>query len=771
MKKLTFLFSAVLCAAMSACSVPTQNDYRVIPLPNHIVMGEGEGFKLDEGTVIVCENNDSAMLRNAAFLAEYIDKATDLEVKVKEGKANGRFIVLKKADISDNKEAYNITVNSDSVVITGASDAGVFYGIQTLRKSLPAVKGDVILSPVEINDAPRFGYRGAMLDVSRHFFPADSVKKFIDMLALHNINRLHWHITDDQGWRIEIKKYPELTKTGSQRAQSVVGRNTDEYDGKPHGGFYTQQEARDIVKYAADRHITVIPEIDLPGHMQAALATYPELGCTGGPYKVRELWGISDDVLCIGNPKTLPFITDVLDEITEIFPSEYIHIGGDECPKIRWEHCPKCKAKMASLRIRGDRNHTAAEKLQSYVISYVEKHLNAKGRRIIGWDEILEGGLAPNATVMSWRGTSGGYQAAALGHDVIMTPNIFLYFDYYQARDTENEPLAIGGYIPIEKVYSFEPIHQGLTPTEAARIKGIQANLWTEYIPTYSQVEYMELPRMAALSEIQWTTPENKNYKDFLSRVPHLVDAYDLAGYNYATHVFDPIVTFTPDSDKGTIKVNVSTIDGAPIYYTLDGQTPTTKSTEYTGEVSIAAPCTFKAVVIRPSGQSRVFTEKVSFNKATAKKITMLQPINKTYEFNGAQTLVDGLSGDKSYRTGRWIGFVGNPLEAVIDMGNPTEISKAHISTFVEKGDWIFDADAFAIYSSNDGVNYKEVAIEKYPEAEANDPNGIFEHELTFDPVKARYFKVRVDAVARMPKWHVSAGKPGYVFVDEISLY
>ncbi|MDE6183418.1 MAG: family 20 glycosylhydrolase, partial [Rikenellaceae bacterium] len=264
MKKLTILISAALCAAMSACSVPTQNDYRVIPLPNQIVMGQGEGFKLDDGTVIVCHDNDSAMLRNAAFLAEYIDNAVGVDAKVSDSKGKGRYIMLKKGDISDNKEAYNITVNSDSVVITGASDAGVFYGIQTLRKSLPATKGDVMLLPVEINDAPRFGYRGAMLDVSRHFFPADSVKRFIDMLALHNINRLHWHITDDQGWRIEIKKYPELTKIGSQRAQSVVGRNTDEYDGKPHGGFYTQQEARDIVKYAADRHITVIPEIDLP---------------------------------------------------------------------------------------------------------------------------------------------------------------------------------------------------------------------------------------------------------------------------------------------------------------------------------------------------------------------------------------------------------------------------------------------------------------------------------------------------------------------------
>ena len=374
----------------------------------------------------------------------------------------------------ENPEGYNLTVNSNGVTITG-SEAGVFYGIQTLRKALPVEAcSKVVLPAVSINDYPRFSYRGTHLDVSRHFFNKEEIKRLIDMLALHNINRFHWHLTDDQGWRIEIKKYPKLTTIGAYRNETVIGRNSGEYDGVEYGPyFYTQDDCREIVKYAAERHITVIPEIDLPGHMQAAVAAYPEYGCTGGPYEVWKMWGVSTHVLCAGNDATLSFIEDVLSEVIEVFPSEYIHIGGDECPKDQWQICPKCQARIKKLGLKSDSKHSAEMYLQSFVISHAEKFLNSKGRQIIGWDEILEGGLAPNATVHSWRGVAGGIEAAKQGHNCIMSPNSHLYFDYYQTKYVDDEPLCIGGYVPVEKVYEYEPVDSSLTVEEQKYIIGV----------------------------------------------------------------------------------------------------------------------------------------------------------------------------------------------------------------------------------------------------------------------------------------------------------
>ena len=428
----------------------------------------------------------------------------------------------------------------DGITITGATPAGVFYGMQVLRKSIPAQAqgADILLPAGEIKDAPRFAYRGMMLDVGRHFFPVEFVKEYIDLLALHNMNTLHWHLTEDQGWRIEIKKYPKLTEIGSKRSCTVIGHNSGEYDNTPYEGFFTQEEAREIVRYAQERYITVIPEVDLPGHMLAALASYPELGCTGGPYEVATQWGIFDDVLCIGNEKTLQFLEDVMTEIIDIFPSKYIHIGGDEAPRTRWKTCPKCQALIRAKGLKADKEHTAEDRLQSYCMTRIEQFLNSKGRQIIGWDEILEGDVAPNATVMSWRGSAGGIKAAQMGHDVIMTPNDFCYFDYFQSDAPQNEPYdAIGGYVPVEKVYSLEPTDK-LTDDQKKHIKGAQANLWTEYITSADQVEYMVLPRMAALAEVQWTQPEKKEYNGFLNRLTRLAEIYQRDGLNYAKHVF-----------------------------------------------------------------------------------------------------------------------------------------------------------------------------------------------------------------------------------------
>lgn len=759
-----------LLALAAACSSVQQSaDYRVVPLPNEITPMEGKAFTLDNRVKILYPEGDADMQRNAGFLAGYVLESTGKTLAVEAGATGSHAIVLRLGLQTENPEAYLLEVNEDQVTITGSSAAGVFYGIQTLRKSLPVAKdAQVVLPPVRVNDAPRFAYRGMMLDVCRHFFSLDSVKRYIDMLALHNINRFHWHLTDDQGWRIEIKKYPQLTQIGSQRKETVIGRNSGKYDGIPYGGYYTQEEAREIVAYAKDRYITVIPEFEMPGHMQGVLAAFPELGCTGGPYDVWTQWGVSEDVICAGNDKSLELIKDVLAELIEIFPSEYIHVGGDECPKTRWEKCPKCQAKIRQLGLKDDKEHTAEQRLQSYIITEAEKFLNAHGRKIIGWDEILEGGVAPNATVMAWRGAGEGVKAAKMRHDVIMVPTTYFYFDYYQTNILDEEPLAIGGYVPIEKVYSFEPYQKELTAEENKHIIGLQANLWTEYITSFRHVEYMVLPRMAALSEIQWTQPQFKDYGDFLERMPKMFDIYNIYGYNYARHLFDVKANFLPDTVAGTLTVTLSTLDGANIHYTLDGTKPSANSPKYTGPLTLKENCTFKAAAIRPAGSSRVYTAEINLNKASLKPIALLQPLKAPYIFNGALNLVDGLTGDANYKTGRWIAFYGNDMEAVIDFKQPTEISSVEIHTCVEKGDWVFDARGFSVAVSDDGKNFTVVASEDYPVATPDSPNGVLAHKLTFEPRNARYLKVVALSERRIPDWHTGKGYTGFLFVDEI---
>ena len=766
----TFLGVMLLSLALFSCKEQAATgNYNVIPLPLEIVEGEGEGFLLNSKTSIVYEG-DEVMKRNAEHLSGYIKDLTGLELEVTDSKKENA-IRIAVAEAGDNSEAYKLTVDKNGVNITGASAAGVFYGIQTLRKSIPAGAGEVLLPAVTINDSPRFSYRGAHLDVSRHFFTPDSIKRFIDILALHNLNRFHWHITDDQGWRIEIKKYPKLTTVAAERDETVIGRNSGEYDGKHYGPFYyTQDECREIVAYAAERHITVIPEIDLPGHMQAALAAYPEYGCTGGPYEVWKMWGVSDNVLCAGNDATLSFIEDVLAEVIEVFPSEYIHIGGDECPKTQWEKCPKCQARIKALGIKGDNKHSAEMYLQSFVINHAEKFLNSKGRQIIGWDEILEGGLAPNATVHSWRGVEGGIEAAKQGHDCIMSPTTFMYFDYYQTKYTDDEPLAIGGYVPVEKVYSFEPINDTLSVDIQKHIIGVQANLWSEYIPTFSHVEYMELPRMAALCEVQWCKPENKNFEEFKQRLLPLIGIYEKYGYNYAKHILDIEEKFTTDTEKGAIVIEFKTLDNLPIYYTLDGSEPTEKSALYTAPIEIRESCTVKAKGIGERGETRMFSEEISFSKATAKPIKLLQDIHKNYTFEGPITLVDGLKGNPNYRTGRWLGFCLTDLEAVIDLKKEEEISTVSFNTSVDKGDWVFDLLGITVSVSDDGENFTEVFSEKYPDLTAEDENKIYGHKVEFAPVKARYVKILALSDRDMPEWHPAKGLPAFIFVDELEI-
>ena len=766
----TLLQLAGLLYLTSLFATSPEVNYRVVPLPNEINLQNGKAFQLDASVKIVYPAGNKKMQKNAAFLAQYMKDITGIKFKTTT-KSNKRSIILNLELKNVNPEAYRIGVNSKQIVISGSTENGVFYGIQTLRKSIPVVKAvKVVLPAAVINDAPRFVYRGMHLDVSRHFFTVDEVKTYIDILALHNINNFHWHLTDDQGWRIEIKKYPLLTEVGSKRPETVIGKNTGKYDGIPYGGFYTQAQIKDVIAYAKDRYINIVPEIDMPGHMLGALSAYPELGCTGGPYAIWRQWGVSEDVLCAGNDKTLTFIKDVLTELTEIFPSKYIHIGGDECPKTNWQKCPKCQQRIKDLGLVADAKHTAEERLESYVISYAEKVLNEKGRRMIGWDEILEGGIAPNATVMSWRGMSGGIEAAKQKHDVIMTPNSYVYFDHYQTNDTESEPLAIGGYSPVKMVYSWDPQPASLSDDEKKYIIGAQANLWTEYIPTFKHAEYMVLPRMAALCEVQWTKAEQKNYADFLIRVPKIIDLYKLNQYNYAKHLYDISADFTSNPTDGTLDVSLSTMDSAPIYYTLDGTTPSEKSPVYSGTLKIKENAKLQAIIFRGSESSRLLSQNISFNKASLKPITALQPVNKSYEFKGINTLVDGLRGSNNYKAGSWIAFYGNDLEAVIDLQKDTDIQSAEINTFVSQGDWIFNARSFAVEVSNDGMNFTRMASEDYPAMKQQDPNGIFTHKLNFNAVHTRYVKVTVTSEKLIPDWHAGKGKPGYLFVDEIAL-
>ena len=513
-------------------------NYEVVPLPQSIVMQKGEPFILEAGVEILATAD---LQQEAEFLKQYLKEVTwnDLPIVQKRTK-KVRYIELAVSPNVKEAEGYLLTVSQKGVTILGGSAAGVFYGIQTLRK---AVKEGPIMNPVIITDAPRFTWRGMHLDCSRHFFSVDFVKKFIDLLALHNMNRFHWHLTDDQGWRIEIKKWPKLISVGSKRSGTIIGTNSDIDDGIPYGGYYTQDEAREIVAYAAARHITVIPEIDMPGHMLAALASYPELGCTGGPYQVGHYWGVYKDVLCVSNERVYQFVEDVLTEIMDIFPSEVIHIGGDETPTDKWLQCPRCQALQKQLPAP----QQAAEDfepltsklspLQAHFTKKVFDFLTSKGRRALGWDEILDGS-PQSAMIMSWRGTEPGAKAAETGHDVVMTPTTYCYFDYQQVKDTQFEPSRCGGFIPIEKVYSLDPAPDSLSVTAREHILGAQANLWAEYMTNEAMVEYQALPRMSALSEVQWTQPERKDYEAFKERLTRLTALFELYHYQYAKHLW-----------------------------------------------------------------------------------------------------------------------------------------------------------------------------------------------------------------------------------------
>ena len=771
MKKLLL----TLAAGIVLCSCGSHDpQIAIVPYPNHLETGRGT-YRVTDRPVTCDSRTDErtqrAVVGFAARLATVTGGTNPVTVADEVPASGIRFVT----DESLPAEGYELNVDGEGIEVRASQFPGFLYALQSLEQLLPAAVYGTEPAPdaawevpcVKIADAPRFAYRGMHLDVARHFFSVDEVKRYIDVMAIHKLNTLHWHLTDDQGWRIEIKRYPELTAVGSIRKATVVRKEWGTYDGTPYGGFYTQDEIRDVVKYAADRGVTVIPEIDLPGHMLAALTAYPELGCTGGPYEVWGRWGVADDVLCPGREKTFEFLEGVLTEVMELFPSEYIHIGGDECPKVRWEKCPRCQAKIRQLGLKDDGEHTAEHYLQSYVTDRIGKFLARHGRRIIGWDEILEGRAPSDAVVMSWRGSEGGIAAAKLGHDVIMTPNSHFYFDYYQSLDTDAEPFGIGGYIPMEQVYSYDPAFPELTPEQQKHILGVQANLWTEYVLSDEHLEYMLLPRLAALSEVQWCLPETKDWNRFIGSF-RMDEIYSQMGYEFAKHIFGVTASYAVDPEKGGVVMTLTTQGGAPIRYTLDGSDPTASSPLYKAPVTIGESCTFKAAALREGMQTPVYARKFDFNKATGRRIALNAAPTLKYTYGGASLLVDGYRGGPVYSNGAWIGFLNEPLDVTIDMQGAKPYSAVTVESLVEKGEWVFPPSSVGVYLSDDGSEFTEAALMSVPQETAGSPDGVKPFKVLFPETSARYLRVVARTVDPIPAWHGAAGQKAHMFVDEI---
>ena len=581
-------------------------DINIIPQPQELNLGNGY-FKLDKNTKIVVDSDNEKVIEVANYFVEQFNTVSEYSLKIsvlKENKVTKNYILFTDKNIATSleSEGYTISSNKKNTVLTGKAH-GLFYAVQTLFQLMPnEIYGnkkvadiDWHIPSVTIKDSPRFKWRGMHLDVGRHLFPVSFIKKYIDYIAMHKMNIFHWHLTEDQGWRIEIKKYPLLTEIGSKRKGSQIPKSHD-IDNIPYSGFYTQNEIREVVAHAKKRFVTVVPEIELPGHAVAALTAYPELSCTGGPFEVRTKWGISDDIFCAGNEAVFTFLEDVLTEVLELFPSKYIHIGGDEAPKTRWEKCTKCQKRIKDEGLKDE------HELQSYFISRIEKFLNSKGRQIIGWDEILEGGLAPNAAVMSWRGTEGGITAAKLKHNVIMTPNKYTYFCWYAGKP-ENEPPALGGFLPLEKVYSLEPIPEELTVDEQKYILGVQACLWTENIDSPELAEYMILPRMCALSEVAWSPKEKRNLDDFLDRLSTHFERLGELGVNYRWPKLGGFNNKNIFTGKTTVQF-ISKQKGTKIYYTVDGTVPTVNSTLFTEPFTVSETTNINVIECSSSGNS-----------------------------------------------------------------------------------------------------------------------------------------------------------------------
>ncbi|MBX2934471.1 MAG: family 20 glycosylhydrolase [Ferruginibacter sp.] len=739
----------------------------IIPQPVSLQLTAGN-FVIDGQTSVNFNKDDAALQQAALFFRTAIYDISGIKLPFHAGIK--KIIELKFiSDASLGDEGYLLHITPAGIQISANKKAGIIYGMQSLFQTLPAIRTNAALSIpcMDIKDYPRFKWRGMHLDVSRHFFGPEFVKEYINLLASYKMNTFHWHLVDDQGWRLEIKKYPLLTQVGAWRVDEtdkVWGDRPQAKQGQAatYGGYYTQEQVKEIIKYAADRNVTIVPEIEMPGHVASAIAAYPALCCTqqpqlpltGGNYT-----NMSSNY-CAGNDSVFLFLQDVLTEVINLFPSKYIHIGGDEVDKEPWKKCPRCQARIKAEGLKNE------EELQSYFVKRMEKFIISKGRKMIGWDEILEGGLAPEATVMSWRGEAGGIQAAKMGHDVVMTPGSPLYFDNYQAGP-EGEPLAIGGMNTLKKVYDYDPVPKELDATQAKYILGAQANIWAEFITTPAHVEYMLLPRMLALAEVDWSPKEKRNWQNFNERLQTHFRKFEQRGINYCAGNFT--VNIKPISQNGKLSVALSTeaLNGE-IYYTIDGSLPTKESLKYTTPVSITSSATVKAVTVlngklmglKPAEQSFVM------HKAIGKDVIYTNPVSKYYMADGPNSLTDGIRGTSAVNK-YWHGFSGKDMIATIDLEQEKEISSISLGCLQHYRDWIFMPSAVKFEISLDGKTFTTVQTVTNTVPVDEKASVIKDFTATFAASKTRF--VRVTATNTVcPKGHPGEGKPAWIFADEL---
>lgn len=767
MKRILFLFICPLLAV--ACNKRVVADYNVIPQVQYLSVKDGDVYVFDSSRKLVYDNQDSR--RSLELFAQDLEELVGIRPSVAAGTSeDAKDNVYFTLGLQDGrKEAYSINVSSDGILVRAVAPEGIYRATRTLLKSVGTEKTSSVEFPsAEVSDWPRFGYRGLMLDVSRHFSDVEMVKRTIDMLALHQLNIFHWHLTDDQGWRIEIKSHPELTEVGAWRDDTVVGRylgGTDyPTDGKRHGGFYTQEQIREIVAYAKERYIEIIPEIDLPGHTSAVLAAYPQLGCEDKEYKVANRWGVIRDVLCAGNPASLDLFKDIMDEVCDLFPGKYIHLGGDECVKDRWKACPKCQRKIRELGLKDGSRYSKEDYLQSWFMGEVASFVQSKGKRVIGWDEILEGVPMDDSVIMSWRGTEGGITAARMGHDVVMTPTSDMYFDQSQTLASQLEEIPVGGFINVMKVYSYEPLPASLTPEQQKHILGCQANVWCEYMPEERIRQYQMLPRLAALSEVQWTMPERKNYKDFLKRLPKMLSIYDHYGYNYAKHIFDVACSYSVNVEKGSLEVSLSTLGNDPIYYTLDGTSPQTKKAMLYDDtpIVISSPSELKVSVLRNGKFTKEETLfKLDCNKATFKKVNISTTLNIMQAHLPHEILTDGIIGSLRCDDYRWMSCTGR-MSLILDLGKSESFSRIGWVALNSKSENILVPQNVKIQISEDGKQYCTILdIEKNHEIKAEQSVERISEEVGAQT--ARYIKMDFDSYKYPDKT-----SPSWVFLSEL---
>ncbi|MGN6416743.1 MAG: glycoside hydrolase family 20 protein [Pseudobacter sp.] len=657
-------------------------------------------------------------------------------------------------------EGYLLEVNGFNVNLTAHDAAGIMHGVQTLRQIWKKENGALKVPVARIHDYPRFSYRGMHLDVCRHFFPVSFIKQYIDLLSLYKFNTFHWHLTDDQGWRIEIKKYPRLQTVAAWRDETMIGHKKElphRFDGKRYGGYYTQEQVKEIVQYAAERRITVIPEIEMPGHAQAALAAYPQLGCTGGPYKTATFWGVFDEVFCAGKDSTFTFLQDVLDEVITLFPSDYIHIGGDECPKTRWKACPHCQQRIKTQNLKSE------DELQSYFVSRVTKYLQAKGKKVMGWDEVLEGGLAQGVTVMSWRGTAGAVEAARMQHDAIMTTEDEYYFDHYQSLYPA-EPVAAGGYTPLKEVYNYQPLPDSIDQSLLKYIKGVQGQLWSEYLSTTQQAAYMLLPRAIALAEVAWSPAESMEYDGFLERLRRQPLILKTLGMSMNEN-FDEISYSINKLQRGSLSFQLhSSNREAVIRYTSDGSLPDRNSRVYSGLLHSGRDNNgvVRAQLFRngmPYG--RVFELSWFIHKALGADITVTNLPSGKYG-GPADKLVNGISGSHRYNDGQWVGFTKD-FEAVIDLGKVQPVNKVGANVLNYAWQRMWPPVELVVYASDNGQVYAKIAeLKDFP------VNGINKARATLKNVKARYIKITGKHPGIIPAGKYGAGSTALVMMDEL---